>query len=83
MDDETKPSIIDDALAEIGRIAFQDPAICTGWVLVAEWFGGEKDYWTFVIGDDHNPDWRHLGLLHHAIKEWGEDDLDDGNNNKK
>lgn len=76
MEDELKPSIIDDALAEIGRIAFNDPAICTGWVLVAEWFGGGKDYWTLVLGDDENPDWRQKGLLHHAIDTWGREEVD-------
>ncbi len=45
MEEEKKPSLIDDALAQIGRIAFIEPAICTGWVLVSEWMGeGEKDY---------------------------------------
>ncbi len=76
MDEEQKrPSIIDDALAEIGHIAFPEPAICTGWVLVSEWFGGNRDTWTITLADDDNPEWRQLGLLHHAIKTWEEDDL--------
>lgn len=77
MDEEQKrPSVIDDALAEIGRVAFIEPAICTGWVLVSEWTGGgDKDYWTLTLADDQQPDWRQLGLLHHAIKTWEEDDL--------
>jgi hypothetical protein len=83
MEDENKPSIIDDALAEIGRIAFQDPAICTGWVLVAEWFGGEKDYWTLVLADNENPDWRHQGLIHHALDTWGMEEVDVRDNDKK
>jgi hypothetical protein len=72
-----KPSVIDDALAEIGRIAFVEPAICTGWVLVSEWMGeGDKDYWTLTLADDQNPDWRHLGLVHHGLKNWeGNDDV--------
>jgi hypothetical protein len=75
MDEQEKPSVIDDALAEIGRIAFADPAICTGWVLVSEWFGGGRDHWTLTLGDSENPDWRQLGLLHHAIREWDSDEL--------
>lgn len=76
MDEEQKrPSLIDDALAEIGRIAFPDPSICTGWVLVSEWFGGNKDTWTITLADDDNPEWRHLGLLHHGLRTWGGDDL--------
>jgi hypothetical protein len=51
-EENKKPSLIDDALAEIGRIAFQDPAICTGWVLVSEWMGeGETE----SIGRSHLP----------------------------
>lgn len=69
-----KPSIVDDALAEIGRISFPDPAICTGWVLVSEWAGsGEKDVWTLVLADDISPEWRHKGLLHHGIERLGEE----------
>jgi hypothetical protein len=74
-EEQKKPSIIDNALAEIGRIAFIEPAICTGWVLVAEWMGGNDDHWTITLADDDNPEWRSLGLLHHAIKTW--EDADD------
>jgi hypothetical protein len=76
-EEHNKPSAIDDALAEIGRIAFVEPAICTGWVLVSEWMGeGDKDYWTLTLADDQNPDWRHLGLVHHGLKNWeGNDDV--------
>lgn len=83
MEDESRPSIIDNALAEIGRIAFPDPAICTGWVLVSEWFGGEKDYWTLTLADDQNPDWRLHGLIQHAVKYWGEDEVDVRDNKPK
>jgi len=75
-EEEKRPSVIDNALAEIAHIAFPEPAICTGWVLVSEWMGsGPKDYWTLTLADDEQPDWRHLGLVHHAIRTWEEDDL--------
>lgn len=75
-DEQKKPSAIDDALAEIGRIAFIEPAICTGWVLVSEWFDGGREYWTLTLADSDNPEWRQLGLIHHALRTWGEDDDD-------
>jgi len=76
-DEQPKSSVIDDALAEIGHIAFLEPAICTGWVLVSEWMGeGEKDYWTLTLADSQNPDWRHQGLIHHALKSWGDEEVD-------
>ena len=76
-EEQKKPSAIDDALAEIGRVAFVQPAICTGWVLVSEWMGeGDREYWTLTLADDQNPDWRHLGLVHHGLKNWeGNDDV--------
>jgi hypothetical protein len=37
---------------------------------------GDKDYWTLTLADDQNPDWRHLGLVHHGLKNWeGNDDV--------
>jgi hypothetical protein len=76
MDKDEKPSAIDDALADIARIAFPDPAICTGWVLVSEWLGsGPQDYWTLTLADSQQPEWRHKGLLRHGLETWGDDDL--------
>ena len=77
-DEIKKPSVIDDALAEIGRVAFIEPAICTGWVLVSEWMGDSaegSDYWTLTLADDLNPDWRLKGLLRHALEEWGDNEV--------
>lgn len=76
-EDHTKPSVIDDALADIGRVAFVEPAICTGWVLVSEWMGeGDKDYWTLTLADSQNPDWRLRGLLRHALEYWGDEEVE-------
>lgn len=58
--------LIDDAVAELGRIAFDQPAICTGWVLVSEWFGGKNEYWVQSLHDDQSPPWRHTGMLDYA-----------------
>ena len=74
--EQKKPSAIDNALAEMARVAFLDPAICTGWVLVSKWTDGTaKGFWTVVFADDQNPDWRQKGLVHHALDTWGEDNL--------
>ena len=42
---KASPKPLEDAIAELGRAAFEQPAICTGWVLVSEWFGGNDEYW--------------------------------------
>jgi hypothetical protein len=77
-DKDATPSIIDDALSEIGRIAFPDPAICTGWVIVSEWMGsGEDDVWTLTLTDITSPEWRLLGLMHHAIERMREESNED------
>ena len=67
---EDKSHLIEDALAELGRISFPDPAICTGFVLTSEWLGsGEKDVWTLTLTDNGSATWKHKGLLHHALDE--------------
>jgi hypothetical protein len=68
-EERPKPSAkpIEDAIAELGRAAFQQPALCTGWVLVSEWFGGENEYWIMAIHDENSPPWRHSGMLDYAI----------------
>lgn len=76
-DDDDNSSPIDDALAEIGRIAFPEPAICTSWVLISEWFGGEKNYWTLLLADSEQPEWRQYGLLQHALREFEREHLAD------
>lgn len=58
--------LIEDAVAELGRIAFEQPAICTGWVLVTEWFGGTNEYWVMSLHDDQSPPWRHTGMLDYS-----------------
>lgn len=61
-----KPKPIEDAIAELGRIAFEQPAICTSWVLVTEWFGGKDEYWVMSLHDEQSPPWRHSGMLDYA-----------------
>ena len=77
-EDDAKPDAkpIEDAIAELGRVAFQQPAICTGWVLVSEWFGGNNEFWIMAIHDDNSPPWRHSGMLDYAIGRIG-DEIDD------
>lgn len=60
------PNLIEDAIAQMGRVAFEQPAICTGWVLVTEWFGGKNEFWVMALHDDQSPPWRHTGMLDYA-----------------
>jgi hypothetical protein len=69
---ESIPQPIEDAIAQMGRLAFEQPAICTGWVLVTEWFGGKNEFWVMSLHDDQSPPWRHSGMMDYAqtrIKE--------------
>jgi len=62
--ENSKP--VEDAIAELGRALFDEPAICTAWVLVTEWFGANNEYWIMAVHDDATPPWRHTGMLDYA-----------------
>jgi hypothetical protein len=64
---KASPKPLEDAIAELGRAAFEQPAICTSWVLVSEWFGGNDEYWIVTLHDDSTPPWRHSGMLDYAV----------------
>lgn len=70
MDDFKKPSIIENALAEMGKIAFPSPAILTGWVVISTWSDG-KENWMISLGDENSPTWVHKGMIQHASDTWG------------
>ena len=83
MDDFKKPSIIENALAEMGKIAFPSPAILTGYVVISTWSDG-KENWMVSFGDESSPIWAHKGMIQHASDTWGiydddfeEEDADD------
>lgn len=65
--EKSNPKPIEDAIADLGRASFQEPAICTGWVLVTEWFGGNNEYWIMSLHDESSPPWRHSGMLDYAM----------------
>lgn len=69
---------IDDLIAQVGRQQNPKPMLCTGWVLVCEWFDGEG-YSIGTYTDEESPEWRHSGLLTWAANnfegEW--EDADD------
>ena len=78
MDDFKKPSIIENALAEMGKIAFPSPAILTGYVVISTWSDG-KENWMVSFGDDSSPIWAHKGMIQHASDTWGiyDDDFEE------
>jgi hypothetical protein len=70
MDDFKQPSIIENALAEMGKIAFPSPAILTGYVVISTWSDGSEN-WMVSFGDDSSPTWVHKGMIQHASDTWG------------
>ena len=69
MDDFKQPSIIENALAEMGKIAFPSPAILTGYVVISTWSDGAEN-WMVSFGDDSSPTWVHKGMIQHASDTW-------------
>lgn len=48
-------------------------AICTGWVVVAEWSTPDGQMWCSRYWAEHTPSWRRNGLLHEALYgSWAE-----------
>jgi hypothetical protein len=60
-------------IARMGRMMFEEPAMCTSWVIVSEWHNG-VDYWTSTMTDEDTPPWRHIGLLNYAAVNFDEDE---------
>lgn len=67
---------IEDLITRTGRSVFDEPVMCTGWVLVCEWSNGSK-YWTSTEVDEQNPLWRHMGLLQWAAENIGTEYVED------
>jgi hypothetical protein len=70
---------ISDALAKLaGEVAGEGKnAVCTNWVLVAEWSDTDGEHWLSRWWDENRPVWQRDGLLHHALfssNRWDEDD---------
>jgi hypothetical protein len=73
-DDTTKDRvqpIIDQALTDLARVLSddvnRDGAVCTNWVLVAEWSTTDGEQWISRYWDENRPVWQRDGLLHEAL----------------
>lgn len=58
--------IIAEAIAKTADSVDQDGAMCTGWVLVAQWVGADGGHWMTRLADSETPRWQTLGLLRTA-----------------
>jgi hypothetical protein len=72
----TAEDIIDQMLTDLATFVSADTdrpgAICTNWILVAEWSTADGQAWCSRWTYDDRPMWQHQGLLHHALHgNWG------------
>lgn len=57
-----------DLLDEYGKTIHEDGAFTTAYVLVAEFFDGNGQYWSSTIYEDKVPVWHVTGLMQHALE---------------
>jgi hypothetical protein len=68
---ECRPhDVIAEAIASTSKDIDDNGAMCTGWVLIAEWTDAEGAYWLRRLSDETSPSWRTKGLLHDALYDW-------------
>lgn len=70
--------VLADAIAstapEMARSVDADGAMCTAWIVIAEWTDSNGDYWMTRQQDETSPSWRVKGLLHDALYQQAGDD---------
>ena len=54
--------------AESKQIVDKEGALCTNFILIAEYVDTNNEYYTFVVKDESIPVWRHTGLLSHILE---------------
>lgn len=65
---ERRPhDVIAEAIATTSKTVNDEGAMCTGWVVVAEWTDADGAYWVTRLSDETSPSWRIKGLLHDAL----------------
>ncbi len=61
--------------SESKKIVDKEGALCTNFILIAEYVDSNNDYYTFVAKDESMPVWRHTGLIAHVLEtEFTEED---------
>jgi hypothetical protein len=69
--------VLAEAIAATSPAVDSDGAVCTGWVLVAEWVGSDGGYLMSRLCDGTSPVWRVKGLLCEALDDWPARDGDE------
>jgi|LauGreSuBDMM15SN_2_FD.fasta_scaffold193919_1 hypothetical protein len=64
---------IKNMLTELATHLDKKGAMCTNFVLVAEWVDSNGDFWLSTHGDEGIPPWRVEGLLSYALSQVSED----------
>lgn len=69
MSEREPRDVLADAIASTSRSIDADGAMCTGWVVIAEWTGADGAYWVSRLADEATPRWRLKGLLRDALDD--------------
>jgi hypothetical protein len=79
MEDKLRLDLLD-LLNKSGKeVVDKEGALCTNFILVAEFVDTNNEYYKLVLKDETLPPWRHTGLLYHVLEtEFVEEEVEDG-----
>ena len=78
-DDKVRKSILDILNKTAKETVDKEGALCTNYILVAEFVDTNNEYYKMVLKDETLPVWRHTGLLYHILEtEFNEEEDEDG-----
>jgi len=68
-----------DQLIKTNGAARSETAVCTTWILLTEWVGGDGSVWLEEHRTSDLPAWRRTGILSHVLSteddyEWVDED---------
>ena len=63
---------INKVIQSAGAVA-EDVAVCSSWILVAEWVGADGSVWLEEHRTSDLPAWRRQGMLNYVLTENPED----------
>lgn len=66
---QTPADVLSDAIAQTACAVDGEGAMCTGWVLVAEWMTADGEHCLTRLDNDL-PRWRTVGLLQTALAHY-------------
>jgi hypothetical protein len=68
IDDKLRKGLLDLLNKSAKEVVDKEGALCTNFILVAEFVDTTNEYYKLVLKDESLPPWRHTGLLYHVLE---------------